>query len=83
MAAIFDIPRTETSDSIPTSLSVLPDPENIGLAVGLSMVFVSKLRYKRIWSLEATIMDFPLPVSSRLVVQHCYYFGWLDPEKQV
>jgi len=27
-------------------------------------------------SLEAAIWDFPLPVSSRLVVQHCHYSNW-------
>ena len=30
MAAIFDLRHTETSKSIPTCLSVLPDPENMG-----------------------------------------------------
>ena len=33
MAAIFDLQYTQTSESIPTSLSVLPDSENIGIAV--------------------------------------------------
>ena len=31
MAAIFDFQHTRTSDIIPISLSVLPDPENVGL----------------------------------------------------
>ena len=31
MAAIFDFQHTQTSDSIPTCLFVLPDPENIGI----------------------------------------------------
>jgi len=37
MAAIFDLRHIQTSDSIPsipTSLSVLPNPKNIGIAVG-------------------------------------------------
>ena len=38
MAAIFDLRRTQTSDSIPTSLSVLPDPENMGIAVGITLL---------------------------------------------
>ena len=38
MAAIFDFRLTRTSDSVPTSLSVLPDPENMGLAVGISLL---------------------------------------------
>jgi len=36
MAVIFDLLHTQTSDSIPTSLSVLPNPQNIGIAVGIS-----------------------------------------------
>ena len=31
MAAIFDLQHAQMSDSISTSLSVLPDPENIGV----------------------------------------------------
>jgi len=31
----------------------------------------------RFSSLKAAILDFPLPVSSRLVVQHCYYSQWI------
>jgi hypothetical protein len=38
MAAIFDFRHTETSDSIPTSLSVLPDLDNLGKAVGISLL---------------------------------------------
>jgi len=34
MAAIFDLRHTQTSDSILTSLSVLLNPKNIGIAVG-------------------------------------------------
>ena len=39
MAAIFDLPYTQTLESIPTSLSVLPDSEHTGMAVGI--VFLS------------------------------------------
>jgi len=38
MAAIFDIRHTQTSDYIRTSLVVLPDPENMSLAVGISLL---------------------------------------------
>ena len=38
MAVIFDVRHTQTSYSIPTSLSVLPDPENMGVAVGISLL---------------------------------------------
>ena len=36
MVAIFDFQHKQTSDSILTSLSVLPDPENMNIAVGIS-----------------------------------------------
>ena len=38
MAAIFDFRHTRTSNSIPISLFVLPDPENMGEAVGISLL---------------------------------------------
>jgi len=33
-AAIFDLQHAPVKDSIPSSLSVLPDSENMGVAVG-------------------------------------------------
>ena len=38
MAAIFDFQQTQTSDSILTSLSVLPNPENIGVTVEILLL---------------------------------------------
>jgi len=38
MAAIFDLRHTQTSDSIPTSLSVLHNPKNMGIAVGIMLL---------------------------------------------
>ena len=38
MAAIFDLQHTQTSDSILTGFSMLPDPENMGIAVGISVL---------------------------------------------
>ena len=38
MVAIFDLRHTQTSDSIPICLSVLPDPENMGNSVGISLL---------------------------------------------
>ena len=38
MAAIIDLRHTRTSDSIPTSFSVLPDPEIMGVAGGISLL---------------------------------------------
>ena len=37
-AAIFDFQHTQTWDSIPTSLSVMPDPEKMDIAVGISLL---------------------------------------------
>ena len=36
MTAIFDCRLTRTMDSLPTSISALSDPENMGIAVGIS-----------------------------------------------
>ena len=46
-AAIFDLQHTQTSDSIPTSLCVLLDPENMGVAVGIKFLghHAYELRY--------------------------------------
>ena len=38
MAAISDFKHTLTSDSIPTCLSVLLDPENMVIAIGISLL---------------------------------------------
>ena len=59
MAAIFDFRQTRTSDSIPTSLSVLADPENIGLAVEILLISWLKA--------EIYIMSYLLPVLSRYI----------------
>jgi len=37
MAAIFDLRHTQTAVSIPTSLYVLSNPKNMGIAVGISL----------------------------------------------
>jgi hypothetical protein len=66
MAAIFDFQHTQTSDSIPASLSVLPYPENMGIAVGISLLsYVSAgMCY---WILKAAILDFWLPLAYSLL----------------
>ena len=38
MAAIFDLPVTPTSESIHNSFTVLLDPENVGVAFGISLL---------------------------------------------
>ena len=49
MAAIFDLQYTQTSESIPSSLSVLPYYGNMSIAVGivfLTSYHVKKARYE-------------------------------------
>ena len=38
MAAIFDLPVTPTSKNVYNSSSVFLDPENVGVAVGISLL---------------------------------------------
>ena len=38
IVAIFYFQHTQASDNIFISLSVLPDPENMGIAVGISLL---------------------------------------------
>ena len=38
MAAIFDLRHTQISGRIPTRLFELSDPENMGIAVGISLL---------------------------------------------
>ena len=57
MATIFDSPLTLTSDSIRTSPVVLPYPENMDIAVGIS--FLSCIQA------EICVMWFLLPVTDR------------------
>ena len=53
--AIFDFRHTQTSDSLPNSLSVLPDPENMGIAVGISLLTCIQA--------EAYVISYVLPVN--------------------
>ena len=62
MAAIFDFRHTQSSDSISTSLSVLSEPEKMGIAVGISLLLWLKA--------EIYVISFLLPVLSR-------HFGYL------
>ena len=68
MAAIFDFRHTQTLDSLATSLSVLPNLENMGIAVGISLL--SCIRVK------IYVISCLLPVLSR-------HFGYLVGVKLV
>ena len=58
MAAIFDFRPSRTSDSIPISLFVLPDPENMGMAVEISLLSCVEA--------EIYVISFLLPVNGIL-----------------
>ena len=57
MATIFDFKQTQTSDSIPTSFCMLPDPENMGIAVGILLLSSTEA--------ELYVMSYLLPVGGR------------------
>jgi len=57
MAAIFDVRYTQTSEYIHTSLVVLPDPENMGVAVGISLLSCIPA--------EIHVFSYVLPVNGR------------------
>ena len=52
MAVMFDSPVTPTSESIPTSLTVLLDLENVGIAVGSCcyLIYIYIYIYKLIYT---------------------------------
>ena len=57
MAAIFDFRHTQTSFSLHTNLTVLPDPENMGIAVEISWLSCTEA--------EINVMSVLLPVNGR------------------
>ena len=60
MAGIFDFRHTQTSDSIPTSVSVMPDAENMGIAVEISLyIYIyAEIRVTTIFQPPSWISDF-------------------------
>ena len=59
MAAIFDVRHTETSDSFHTCFSVFPDPENMGIAVGIALLSCIEAE------IHVIVMSYLLPVNGR------------------
>ena len=57
MATIFDLTVIPTSESIDISFAVLLDPENVGVAVGISLL--SHIRA------EIYVIAYVLPVNGR------------------
>jgi len=66
MAAIFDFFLIHTSDSLRGSLVVSPDLENMGIAVGISLLSCIETELHLI-SFFSCHLDFWLPVSSNSV----------------
>ena len=81
MAAMFDLPVTPTSDSIHTSLTMLQNPENLGVAVGISLlssIEAEILRFSICTSGNAAIFELPLTPLSESV--HTSTIELLDPK---
>ena len=57
MAAFFETRHIRTSDSLLISLSVLPDPENMSIAVEISLLSCIEA--------EIYVISFLLPVNGR------------------
>ena len=82
MATIFDLQLTQASESIHISLSVLPDPENVDIAVGillLSRIHELKWSLFRIYfRLMAAIFDLRLTQTSESI--HTNFSVLSDPK---
>ena len=64
MAAMFDSTVTPTSPSIPTSPTVLLDPENVGVTVGISLLsYIQDEIYVIVHVLPAMAAIFDLPLT--------------------
>jgi hypothetical protein len=60
MAAMFDLPVTPTWESIRTSPTVFPDPDNMGIAVGISFLscIEAEIRFVSFLQPPSWISDF-------------------------
>jgi len=74
-----NLQHARTLDSIPSSLSVLPDPGNMGVAVGISLLSCIRA--------EIYIISYVLPVNGRhldlwhtytsnsIIILYCVFYG--------
>jgi len=74
LPVIFALQHTRTLDSIPSSLYLLRNPENMGVAVGFSLLSCIRA--------EIYVISDPLPVSGRHLcfttypdIEHHHYFS--------
>jgi len=72
MAAIFDLTVTPTSEGIRTSPTVLLDPENEGVAVGISLLSyiqaeIYDIAYDMYFRFMASIFDIPVTTTSECI----------------
>jgi hypothetical protein len=69
MTAIFGFQRTQTLDTIPTCLTVLPDFENVGIAEGISQLsYMQAEIYNIVYGLPVMASISVLPVT---LMSHC------------
>jgi len=78
-AAIFDLRHTQTKNSIPSSLSLLPDPKNMGVAVEISLLSFIRAETHLIsylLRLMAAIFDLRRTHSSNsIIIFNCVFYG--------
>ena len=70
MTAMFDLPVTSTSETIHTSIIMLLDPENVGLAVGillLSYIYKLILTLHMYFRFLAAMSDLPVTATSESI----------------
>ena len=81
MATIFDLRHTQTSDSISTCIAVLPDPENMDIAVGISLLSsIEDEIYVIANVIPVMAVVFDLPLTSMSASVHTSPTELLDPE---
>ena len=72
MAAIFYLQLTQMLESVNTSSTVLVNPENVGVAYGISLPSCVQAEinvFQVYWS--------PSWISPHLIVQHCHFSHWI------
>jgi len=69
MAAIFALRHTRTEDNIPSSLYLLSEPGNMGIAVGISLLSCKRA--------EIYVISYALPINGR----HLCFMTYPDIKK--
>ena len=72
MAAIFDLPVTPTSESIHNNPTVLLDPENVEVTVGIPLLATIQDQHSELYVFPVSRPPFWFPV------QHGWILAWCD-----